>query len=213
MGFYMEPTLALCNKCLYLLNLTDLFFQVNTYKGSMTYQTSALFILSCFIYINTSLAFNRGAPFCSPIYKNKLFVLNVLFLYAFTICLIMYLAPMELLNFMSIRVIPDIYFMTFILGLSVAHCVISILFDHVVVESSSLKQIIKKLKYFCFSNAYNGRKYKEIISSSSVKLVDEHLGGTSFCKYITTNTTALQEKRKSIVIGMSYFANKDNSLV
>ena len=179
----------------------------------MKYQTSALFILSCFIYTNTSLAFNRGTPFCKPIYKNKLFVLNVLFLYAFTICMMMYVGPIQFSNFMKIRIIPDVNFTIFILVLSAGHWIVSIFFDQVVVESSSLKKLIKKLKYSCFSNPYNGRKYKEIISSSSVKLVDEHLNGTSFSKYITTNLTALYEKQKSIVIGKLYYANEDNSIV
>uniref|UniRef100_H2YT62 Cation-transporting ATPase n=1 Tax=Ciona savignyi TaxID=51511 RepID=H2YT62_CIOSA len=54
----------------------------------MTYDTSALFYFSCFLYMSASVAFSRGFPYRTPIYKNYLFIGSLLFLVAFTLFLI-----------------------------------------------------------------------------------------------------------------------------
>uniref|UniRef100_H2YT60 Cation-transporting ATPase n=1 Tax=Ciona savignyi TaxID=51511 RepID=H2YT60_CIOSA len=61
----------------------------------MTYDTSALFYFSCFLYMSASVAFSRGFPYRTPIYKNYLFIGSLLFLVAFTLFLI-FGAPTEL---------------------------------------------------------------------------------------------------------------------
>ncbi|KAM4770721.1 polyamine-transporting ATPase 13A3 isoform 2-T2 [Rhinophrynus dorsalis] len=57
------------------------------------YENTTLFYVSCFQYLIVAVAFSKGKPFRQPSYKNILFVLSVLALYALILFFMLY--PIE----------------------------------------------------------------------------------------------------------------------
>ncbi|XP_054838156.1 polyamine-transporting ATPase 13A3 [Eublepharis macularius] len=54
------------------------------------YENTTLFFISSFQYLTVAIAFSKGKPFRQPCYKNYLFVLSVLVLYAFTLFIMLH---------------------------------------------------------------------------------------------------------------------------
>ena len=120
---------------------------------------SALFLLSALLYMSVSVAFSRGRPFRTPIYKNYLFMASLLILAFFTLFLI-FLAPQPLLDFLLIRTIPDVDFNLLLAGIAAGHFLISVFFEMFVVEQVRLWEWIRRS---CSCGRRASKRYKVIL--------------------------------------------------
>jgi len=128
----------------------------------MTYETTAIFYVSCFLYMSFSVAFSRGKPFRTPIHRNYAFLLSLLVLVALTVFL-MYWAPLPLSNFMLDRVIPDQYFLSVILALATIHFVASVSFEMLVIEQPAVWEVLRRSRCFRRMKRTPVKRYKTLI--------------------------------------------------
>ncbi|XP_069474671.1 polyamine-transporting ATPase 13A3 isoform X2 [Ambystoma mexicanum] len=74
-------------------------------KNIRNYENATLFFVSCFQYLIVALVFSKGKPFREPCYKNILFLISVVFLYAFILFIMLY--PVQAIdNFLQIVCLP-----------------------------------------------------------------------------------------------------------
>lgn len=148
----------------------------------LSYETATILYLTVFIYMNTSIAFSRGKPFRTALYKNILYLLALLLLTASTI-LCMYLAPVQVLDFLMVRHVPDPVFLTVILIFAVTHLVLSVAFESLVVNSPKLWDAIRGWVKRKFNK--KGRGYEELLTTLSSDFTCHptdntvHIGSTS----------------------------------
>ena len=109
--------------------------------------------------MSVSIAFSRGSPFRTPIYKNYLFLISLLVLVAFTLFMV-FLSPIEFDNFMLIRPIPDLEFNFLLIGVVVGHFLIALFFEMFVVEQPVIWEWIRRS---CFHARHVSKKYKALL--------------------------------------------------
>ena len=136
--------------------------QVSDEWNVMTYESTAIFYVSCFLYMSVSVAFSRGKPFRTPIYRNYAFLLSLLVLVAFTVFL-MYWPPLPLSNFMMDRVIPDHNFLSVLLALATIHFVASVSFEMLVIEQPAVWKVLRRSRCFRRMKRTPVKRYKTLI--------------------------------------------------
>ncbi|XP_078491913.1 polyamine-transporting ATPase 13A3 [Ciona intestinalis] len=130
-----NATLNITN-CPQLGNVVDQSDVVDDFNV-LTYEASALFYFSSFLYMSTSLAFSRGFPFRTPIYKNYLFIFSLLVLLGFTLFMI-FGAPISFDNFVMVRRIPDPIFLLIMVGIAGGHFIVAVFFEMILIERSAV---------------------------------------------------------------------------
>nr|XP_054769052.1 polyamine-transporting ATPase 13A3-like [Lytechinus pictus] len=86
----------------------------------LSFENTVIFMLSCFLYINSAVAFSPGAPYRKELYTNWPYCAALLILYGMNLFLL-YGPPEKLREEFEIMDIPDYGFKTIILALGVLH--------------------------------------------------------------------------------------------
>ena len=134
-------------------------FQVDDEFNILTYVTSSLFIVSSFLYMSVSVAFSRGKPFRTSIFKNYFFIGSLLLLIGFNTFLLF--APTSVADFMMIRIIPGTEFKLILLGVAGGHFITCVFFEMAVVEQSALWGAVRSI-FARFRSNNASKRYKVI---------------------------------------------------
>ncbi|XP_041480775.1 probable cation-transporting ATPase 13A3 isoform X2 [Lytechinus variegatus] len=86
----------------------------------LSFENTVIFMLSCFLYINSAVAFSPGAPYRKELYTNWPYCAALLILYGMNLFLL-YGPPEKLREEFEIMDIPDYGFKTIILAFGVLH--------------------------------------------------------------------------------------------
>ncbi|KAL7991168.1 hypothetical protein Chor_012823 [Crotalus horridus] len=91
------------------------------------YENTTLFFVSCFQYLIVAVVFSKGRPFRQPCYRNYLFVISVVALYAFALTILLHpVAAIE--SFLELVCVPYTWRVTVLL-IVIANAVVSILVE------------------------------------------------------------------------------------
>ncbi|XP_048250057.1 polyamine-transporting ATPase 13A3-like isoform X2 [Haliotis rufescens] len=104
----------------------------------VSYENSAVFLVSSYQYITLAVAFSKGAPFRKPIFSNYLFLMNI------AICLVGCLwvtiqPPQGLADIIELLVFPSIPYAMVHVGIALFNCLLSILVETYVMDNTSLQ--------------------------------------------------------------------------
>ncbi|XP_039253906.2 polyamine-transporting ATPase 13A3-like [Styela clava] len=132
-----------------------------------TFETTCLFYVSSFMYLTASVAFSRGRPFRTAIYKNRWFLISLLVLSACTLFFMFAEIP-EMDAFLDLWHIPELDFLFIICGIIAGHFIIALFIELFFIENPTLWNNIK-LKCSCFEKA-SKKKYKNLESILNGKI-------------------------------------------
>ncbi|XP_070560600.1 polyamine-transporting ATPase 13A3-like isoform X8 [Ptychodera flava] len=112
------------------------------YANIKCYETTTIFLVSCFQYLIVAVAFSTGKPYTKPIYRNYLYSGALVVLTIFTTIVV--LVPWDKLeNLLELRSYPVYAFRGVIIGIAVGNLVISLLIEFGVVPRYWLKYILE----------------------------------------------------------------------
>ena len=123
----------------------------------MQYQTTFLQLLSCFMYVSTSISFSQSWPFRTRIYKNRLYFLSLIILYLFNMILVVW-QPIKLFDFMQLRIIPDQSTQWVILIFALLHLVLSVSFEFFIIEQPLIWNFLHRM---CSGKV---KRYEELLN-------------------------------------------------
>ncbi|XP_071480612.1 polyamine-transporting ATPase 13A3-like [Diadema antillarum] len=106
-----------------------------------SYEGTAVFVLSCFLYLNSAVAFSPGKPYRQELYTNWLFLLSLIIMYTMTV-LILFHPPQWLRDLMEIEDIPDYAYKGIILSFAMAHIAMAFIIELVLVPWKGLMRIV-----------------------------------------------------------------------
>ncbi|XP_069069267.1 polyamine-transporting ATPase 13A3 isoform X1 [Pleurodeles waltl] len=134
-------------------------------KNIRNYENSTLFFVSSFQYLIVALVFSKGKPFRQPCYKNILFLVSVLILYAFILFIMLY--PVQAIDtFLQIVCLPFPWRIRMLL-LIIVNALVSIL-----VETVLLDMVLWK---FVFNRDKQG-EYRLAVTQPQQESVDRWAG-------------------------------------
>lgn len=123
------------------------------------------------MYLSVGVAFSRGHPFRTRIYKNYWFLFCLLFLTVFTL-LLMFVVPVSWNDFFALVEIPDLKFLIIICCIAIGHFIISVSFEMGLVENFTFWKILKS---FCNCFYVNAKSHKIISGILTSDLDKENL--------------------------------------
>lgn len=112
-------------------------------------EDTVVFIMSSFQYIILAAAFSKGPPYRLPIWKNYLFVLDVIFLSACTSALILIPARWGFLkDFLQIdlKVNREIWYPLCIMGMVAVYAILAFTLEAFIVDNSNVKSCFRRLR-------------------------------------------------------------------
>ncbi|XP_063298835.1 polyamine-transporting ATPase 13A3 [Pelobates fuscus] len=108
------------------------------------FENTTLFFVSCFQYLIVAIAFSKGKPFRQPCYKNYLFVISVLALYALMLFFMLY--PIESIeNFFELVCVPYSWRIAVLIIIAI-NAGVSILVETVVLDMILWKLVFNRDK-------------------------------------------------------------------
>ncbi|KAM7445100.1 hypothetical protein ABFA07_006360 [Porites harrisoni] len=107
-------------------------------------QSTVLFALSSFQYIQLSVVFSGGVPYRQPFYKNAYFLVVVISLTLFSGFLVV-LPGHFLQNLFLLATLPDMVFRLTIVGIAICNFLISLFIEVYIVPSRCLKKVLNKI--------------------------------------------------------------------
>ncbi|KAJ7412937.1 hypothetical protein WISP_93812 [Willisornis vidua] len=108
------------------------------------YENTTLFFISSFQYLIVAIVFSKGKPFRQPCYKNFLFVISVIVLYAFIFFIMLH--PVEAINeFLELVCVPEEWRMK-ILGIVIINAIVSVLVENVLLDMILWKVVFNRDK-------------------------------------------------------------------
>ncbi|XP_072036622.1 polyamine-transporting ATPase 13A3-like [Amphiura filiformis] len=110
-------------------------------KNNKCFETTSVFLLSCFQYIIVAFIFTPGVPYRQPIYKQYLYTAALVFITIITILLVM-VAPPQIERILQIQHIPDYLFKAEIIGVAALHLVIACIIEYVIVPSEKIMKLV-----------------------------------------------------------------------
>ncbi|KAM9582993.1 polyamine-transporting ATPase 13A3 isoform 3-T5 [Trichechus inunguis] len=108
------------------------------------YENTTVFFISSFQYLIVAIAFSKGKPFRQPCYKNCLFVLSVIVLNVFVLCIMLYpIAPVD--QALQIVCVPN-QWRIIMLTIVAANALVSFLVENVFLDMVLGKVVVSRDK-------------------------------------------------------------------